>query len=346
MKAIIKDICNLLNSGESFALATILSQSGSSPRTAGTKMIVRSDGSILGTIGGGLLEAEVMRLAADVVQNRKAAARAFNLTGKDAGQMDMICGGRLEVLVVFVDASEAATVNAYNDMARAVENRERAVLVTTIPDGEEGLQNVKSCLIMGDGTLPEDCSVVLPEPVAKFGGRHTEVVFAGEKRFLLEPACDAGIVYIFGAGHVSQKVAPLATMVDFSTVVLDDRREFANNQRFPTAGRVIVLDNFEQALEGLDIDRDSYLVIVTRGHAHDKTVLGQALKTSAGYIGMIGSRRKRDTIYRALFSEGFSEKDIARVYCPIGLEIEAETPEEIAVSVVAELIKARAELGR
>lgn len=345
MKGIIKDICSLLNTGESFALATILSQSGSSPRTAGTKMIVRSDGSIMGTIGGGLLEAEVMRLAADVLRDRKAVTRVFNLTGKDAGQMDMICGGRLEVLVVFVNAADADTVNAYKAMSRAVDNRERAVLVTPVPTADEDTHG-KPCLVMGDGTLPGDCPGALPELVAKSGGRHPEVVVAGNKPFLVEPACDLGTVYLFGAGHVSKKIAPLATQVDFRTVVLDDRGEFANSQRFPNADRVMVLDTFERALDGLDIDRDSYLVIVTRGHAHDKTVLGLALKTNAGYIGMIGSRRKRDAIYRALSAEGFNEKDIARVYCPIGLEIEAETPEEIAVSVVAELIKARAEMGR
>ncbi len=346
MKAIIKDICGLLNGGESFSLATILSQSGSSPRTAGTKMIVRSDGSIMGTIGGGLLEAQVIRFASGVLQSRRAVTKVFNLTGKDAGQMDMICGGRLEVLVDYVDASDASTVDAYNTMALAVDNRERAVLVTSIPATEEDAAHGKPCLVKGDVALSGDCPGELPELVAKSGGRYPEVIIAGGRRFLVEPACDLGTVYLFGAGHVSQKIAPLATLVDFRTVVLDDRKEFANHERFPTADGVIVLDTFERALEGLDIDRDSYLVIVTRGHAHDKTVLGLALKTNAGYIGMIGSRRKRDAIYRALSAEGFAEDDFARVYCPIGLEIEAETPEEIAVSVMAELIKARAELGR
>ncbi|GBF35218.1 xanthine and CO dehydrogenases maturation factor [Desulfocucumis palustris] len=341
MKAIIKDICSLLNSGESFSLATILSQSGSSPRTAGTKMIVRSDGSILGTIGGGLLEAQVMRLASDVLQSPRAVTRVFNLTGKDAGQMDMICGGRLEVLVDYLDASDVSTVDAYNAMELAVDNRERTMLVTPIPAAEEDASYGKPCLVKGDGILPGG----LPELISQSGGRRPEVVTAGEKRFLVEPACDLGTVYIFGAGHVSQKIAPLATLVDFRTVVLDDRGEFANRERFPTADRVMVLDTFERALEGLEIDRDSYLVIVTRGHAHDKTVLGQALKTNAGYIGMIGSRRKRDAIYKALSAEGFARDEFARVYCPIGLEIEAETPEEIAVSVMAELIKVRAELG-
>jgi len=131
-------------------------------------------------------------------------------------------------------------------------------------------------------------------------------------------------------------------MVDFKTVVLDDREEFARKERFPAVDGIIVLASFEQAFTNLDIDKDSYIVIVTRGHAHDKTVLAQALNTGAGYIGMIGSKSKRNAIYKALKEEGFTDKDIARVFSPIGLEILAETPEEIAVSITAELIKVRA----
>jgi xanthine dehydrogenase accessory factor len=131
-------------------------------------------------------------------------------------------------------------------------------------------------------------------------------------------------------------------MVDFRTVVIDDRAEYANAERFARADRINVVPSFHQAFDGLDIDRDSFLVILTRGHLHDKTVLEQALKTDAGYIGMIGSRRKRDLIYRELLDKGFTSEDLGRVHAPIGLAIDAETPEEIAVSIVAELIQVRA----
>ena len=151
----------------------------------------------------------------------------------------------------------------------------------------------------------------------------------------------AGTVYLFGAGHVSLQTAILAKRVGFETVVLDDRMEFANRCRFSDADDVRVLASFEQAFEGLEIHADSYLVILTRGHLHDKTVLQQALKTPAGYIGMIGSRKKRDAVYRALEKEGFSSADFEKVHCPIGLSIGAQSPEEIAVSIVAEMIHAR-----
>ena len=161
------------------------------------------------------------------------------------------------------------------------------------------------------------------------------------QRFFIEPTFVPGTVFLFGAGHVSQQVAEVAALVKFRTVVLDDREEFANQQRFPKADQIIVLPSFERAFAGLEIDTDSYVVIVTRGHLHDKTVLEQALRTKAGYVGMIGSRRKRDILYQTMLSEGFTQGDIDRVHCPIGLNIGGDTPEEIAVSIVAELIKVR-----
>lgn len=152
-----------------------------------------------------------------------------------------------------------------------------------------------------------------------------------------------GTIYLFGAGHISQQVCPLAGLVDFRTVVIDDRADFANRGRFPDADDVKVIPSFEDSFADLDIGDDSYVVIVTRGHLHDKTCLEQALKTDARYIGMIGSRHKRDRIYRDLKIQGFSEKDFQRVHSPIGTDIKAETPEEIGISIIGELIRARAE---
>ena len=165
-------------------------------------------------------------------------------------------------------------------------------------------------------------------------------------RYLLEPICVPDTVVLFGAGHVSQAVAALTRVVGFRTIVRDDRAEFANRQRFPTADAVEVIPSFDEALTGLDIDADAYLVIVTRGHSHDGTVLALSLASNAGYIGMIGSRRKRDTIYRNMRARGFTPRDLERVHSPIGLSIGADTPEEIAVSIVAELIKIRAHKGK
>jgi xanthine dehydrogenase accessory factor len=166
---------------------------------------------------------------------------------------------------------------------------------------------------------------------------------------LIEPAVRPFTVYFFGAGHVAQPTAQMAAMTGFRTVVVDDRKAYANRERFPQVDAVRVIADFSAALEelagsDLDIDETSFVVIFTRGHRHDHAVLAQALRTRAAYIGMIGSRRKRDLIYAALKKEGFSKTDIAKVHSPIGLAIDAETPEEIAVSIVAELIQKRAKL--
>jgi xanthine dehydrogenase accessory factor len=228
-------------------------------------------------------------------------------------------------------------------MGKMVDGRRRAWLVTRIPGSEGAVVNVGLGVLGGDdgvsGTLNGSLTRVV---VSRFVGRQPDIVEWQGESFLVEPLGREGCVVIFGAGHVSQALAPLAKGVGFRTVVCDDREEFANRDRFPSADEVLVLDSFEDSLNGVEIGEESYLVIVTRGHAYDKTVLGGALATSACYIGMIGSRRKRDAIYGALMEEGFTRTDLDRVHCPIGLDIGAETPEEIAVSIVAELIRARA----
>ncbi|HHW43613.1 MAG TPA: XdhC/CoxF family protein, partial [Desulfotomaculum sp.] len=202
------------------------------------------------------------------------------------------------------------------------------------------------CLLLQEGR-PVGCSLPAGrlEPLLRAGGsRYPQLLQVDGDTFLVEPVSSPHTVYLFGAGHVAQKVAWLASFVGFRTVVLDDREEFANRERFPRAEEIIVLDDFEHAMKDLPIGRDSYLVIVTRGHRYDLTVLAQALQTGAGYIGMIGSTGKREAIYRALREAGVTGEQLARVHSPIGLPIGAETPEEIAVSIVAELIKVRGEL--
>jgi xanthine dehydrogenase accessory factor len=148
-------------------------------------------------------------------------------------------------------------------------------------------------------------------------------------------------VYCFGAGHVAVPTAHLAALVGFRVVVLDDRPDYSNPERFPEAGQTIVVKDFSKAMDGLEIDKDSFIIIVTRGHSYDRVVLEQALKTSAGYIGMISSRRKRETIYQALMESGVKKERLEFVHSPIGIEIGGETPEEIAVSIVAELVQVR-----
>jgi xanthine dehydrogenase accessory factor len=159
---------------------------------------------------------------------------------------------------------------------------------------------------------------------------------------MVEPHAAPHTAVVVGAGHVGLHTARMARAVGFRTVVLDDRKEFANRERFPEANEVKVIPGFTGCFDELGVNGASFVLILTRGHVHDKVVLAQALKTGAGYLGMIGSRKKRDAIYDALVEEGVPREELSRVFCPIGLDIDAETPEEIAVSIVAEMIQIRA----
>lgn len=337
-------ISRLLDDGEDLVLATILDQSGSTPRLAGAKMVVRAEGKIAGTIGGGLMEAVVMQSADKLLGGDLARMETFNLTGDDVTSMDMICGGNLQVLLTPIKADRQQRA-IFAELAAAMGGGRSAVLVTSFePDVEQGIP-FERCLVLQDGevrgeiTYPETWVTSLADQALREG--HAVLQKVEGRRFMAEVFKALPTVYLFGAGHVSQQVAALAKTVDFRVVVLDDRPEFANAQRFPEADETLVPPSFEGVMDSLSINRESYLVIVTRGHRFDHTVLKQALATEAGYVGMIGSRRKRNAIYSALREQGVSQEEIDRVYCPIGLAIGAESPAEIAVSIVGELIQHR-----
>ena len=161
----------------------------------------------------------------------------------------------------------------------------------------------------------------------------------GSDKYIIEKITRSNKLYIIGAGHVGQKISEIMKILGFYVVVMDDRIEFANKDRFNTADEVMVLPSFDNLFEHFTVSDKDYVIIVTRGHAFDKEVLAQCLTSKAKYIGMIGSRRKKQLIYEQLLTEGYTEKELAEVYCPIGLSINADTPEEIAVSIAAEIIQ-------
>jgi xanthine dehydrogenase accessory factor len=254
MNDIYHEIVRVRAEGEEAALVTVVSASGSTPREEGAKMLVRLDGSIFGTIGGGSLEAQVIKEAVKVIKQAKPKRLHMSLTAKEAEEVGMICGGELEVFI---------------------------------------------------------------EPI------------------LTTPA-----LYIFGGGHIALALARMGKLVGFNITVIDDRAEFTHAERFPEAD-VILAEDFTQSFPRVKIDKSSYIVIVTHGHQHDEVVLEWAVGTPAKYIGMIGSKTKNEAIFSHLLAGGISREQLDGVHAPIGLEIEAQTPEEIAVSILAEVIKVR-----
>ncbi len=344
MRNLIETLCQLLETGEDLVVATILSSSGSAPRTAGTKMIIRANCDIFGTIGGGLIEARAQQTAPEVYASRHSQSYVFDMTGAQAASMDMICGGEVEVLLEHIQASPD-NLTLFQAWYKALHSGTECLLVTPLKrtDGQQLLQR---CLLQADTT--SDGPGALPPEIAEALWLQSKnilyplIVNLPEGSFYIEPCFVPATLYLFGAGHVCRPTAELATMVGFNTVVLDDRAEFANRERFPQAREILVVSSYDDCMQDLAIDRYSYLVIVSRGHRHDQDLLRQALRTDAGYIGMIGSRGKRDKIYNNLLAEGIGQQAIDRVFSPIGIPIKAETPEEIAVSIVGELIQSRA----
>ncbi|WP_298202569.1 XdhC family aldehyde oxidoreductase maturation factor [Desulfosporosinus sp.] len=346
MKSLYLEMAKLLQKGESFAVVTILDNIGSAPRTTGAKMVVRADSSSVGTIGGGRLEADAIRLAMEMMISKQTMIQNFDLTGKDVAAMDMICGGKGKLLIDFIDTNDENNCMIYEAAIEFLERREKAWLITVLGNnpGASGLTR-QQCLVKPDKTLigKVDCDPYILEKLIAGPAKisiHAEAI--DNQHFLVETLRPAGTVYIFGAGHVSQRIAPLSESVGFRTVVLDDRADYANRERFLEPTEIRVIESFRQ-LPDLEIDEDSYLVIVTRGHLFDKIVLEQVLRSNAGYIGIIGSRSKRDLVFKELMNQGYGKEEIDRVYAPIGTNIGAETPEELAVSIVGELIKVRSE---
>ena len=248
------EIQRLRHSGRKAALATIVQIRGSVPSFQTAKMLVRDDGSTLGSIGGGCVEAEVWAAAQDVLREEKSRLMTFDLTEESMAEGGLICGGKLEIFV----------------------------------------------------------EPILPTPQ----------------------------MIIFGAGHISTQLSKIATVAGFKTTIVDNRPIYANSERFPEA-EAIYSQSFDEAFEKIVPNENSYIVIVTRGHQEDETVLRWAVRTNARYIGMIGSKRKVRTIYQDLEREGVSRERLDLVCAPIGLDIGAVLPEEIAVAIVAEAIHYR-----
>jgi len=248
------EIVRLRKLGQKCAVATIVQVNGSIPSFESAKILVREDGSFMGTVGGGCVEAEVWNAAREVIETEKPRHLSFSL-GQDAAYDEgLICGGQLNIFV----------------------------------------------------------EPIIPQPRA----------------------------FIFGGGHVSKGISKIATLAGFSTSIIDNREAFANKERFPEA-EATYAQEYEEVFEQLPVNSSSYIVIVTRGHRDDMRVLRWAVNTPAKYIAMIGSKRKTISVVHELEKEGLPREAFERVFAPMGLEIGAELPEEIAISVVAEMIAVR-----
>ncbi len=342
-KEFFKHIHRLLAEHRKMVLARIIKRFGSAPRSVGSKCIITEGGNIFGTIGGGLLEHRVSQQAEAVLNQGRSQCYKMRLSETDAAASGMICGGNVEVYLepLFSDNREAATLYAtVNDL---VEHGREGVLLTLVENGISASDTQNRILVGPDGVIAGRIRGLKEESINPkafhLPGLMTFPLV--ESPIWVDPIRDLPTLYLFGGGHVASCVSPLAAMVGFRVVVIDDRTEFAHEERFPNADEIKVVP-FDDAFDRISINDSCYVVIVTRGHLHDRTVLEAALKTEPAYIGMIGSKRKNALIMQYLRERGVLEHRLAQVHAPIGIEINAETPEEIAVSIVAELIQTKA----
>lgn len=335
MDAVLSHILNLLRQKKAVARAVIVSSEGSSPRTSGSCMVADEHGLLTGSVGGGALEGQGLALVKQVLRENSRIVRDIDLHGKS--DADMICGGSISLLV---EALPLACLPHFEALALALQQQ-----------GE-----VWSILDLGTGArqviAPRHAGLSLPIQVAlssAIASRHDTALVSDENTtWLLECWHSSPVMLFAGGGHVAQAAAAMAGIAGFSVMVMDDRPAFANAQRFPSASSCHVVPDYLQCFDHIALST-TFLIILTRGHAYDTTVLEQALLRHRifpfAYIGMIGSTRKRDLIYADLLQKGFAAAELDIVHCPVGLPIHAETPGEIAVSIVAQCVEHRRKVG-
>ena len=323
-------ITDYLAQGKRGALATIVSRVGATPRDAGAKVFIGEDGKIYGTIGGGCMEAEVWQHAKAVIDNGEVKSLRYSLNGRTVEDEGMICGGTAEI---FLEPVTAKQKEVYDTLMQCISHGERVIMVTKA-DGPP----FEKILVAGHGAATGDMlPLVLEKNIDGYFRNKGPRVQNG---YLIEAIAPPPHLYIYGAGHISQYISTMAKLVGFYVTVIDDRSQFANRDRFPDADEIIV-EEFQKVFEKVRPPRNGYAVIVTSGHKHDAAVLEEVLKRPPQYIGMIGSKRKVKIIYDDLIDKGFKEDLLSTIHAPIGIDIGGETPQEIAVSIVSELIKAR-----
>jgi len=331
--ALLNECARLAGGGGVGALASVVRRRGSLPMSATAKLLVTADGARFGTIGGGCLEAEVMERALDVCERRVPVCTEHSLNAELAGDYGLTCGGTADVFIEPVLPS-ALMAELYAEAAAVVARGERAVMVTARawPDGSP-----QKLLRTAAREFGLDTDHRLRAQLDAFDPLR-EVPLMGDD-YVVEALVGAPRVVVFGAGHVGARICEAAAFAGFRVTIIDDRAEFADAQRLPRAEQVLVCDFGD--VRAAAVAPGDYVVICTRGHQHDALIAAQVAPVMPRYIGMLGSRRKGALTAKALRGWDVPEGAIARIVCPVGLDVGADTPAEIAVSVVGQLIQVR-----
>ena len=334
------------SAGTKYAIATVIETKGSTPQKAGSFAIFTKSGLVAGTIGGGVLEGKVHKLSVESIESGESGIYHFDLDYDISYTQDAICGGNAKVLVEIYTV-EAGSV--FEQISNSVRKRQSGVLLTIVENRENGkIHPLRYWVTSDKNDLPSDYKKLIGKDIdslllSGINGRFDEKMISPDKKYepariLLEPIFPPPGLVIAGAGHIGKALAHLASRLDFEVIVIDDRPEFANFHNIPEADQIIVND-IGLAIENIDKQSDTYIVIVTRGHNDDAKALKSCINSGAGYIGMIGSRTKIGQMHRSFIENGWTtEQRWSVIHAPVGLEIRSKTVEEIAVSIAAQLV--------
>lgn len=324
-------------------LATILTTEGSTPQVPGSSALFSGKDLVMGTLGGGILEHQAREISSRILDSQVSFISEFALDAQIDSTDSAACGGK--ALVLF-DASPGKSRKAFENLCESMQKKDPGILVTYISPIKKDSVSLKREWLNGrsiqDNTLLKE--IPLPaEVIIKNFSRGKPAFFRtrSKVRIFLEPVFPQEELVIAGAGHIGQAVAHLGHRLNFKIIVIDDRKEFANQARLPEAD-IIISGDIAEALRNYPITPSSYIVIVTRGHAHDAAALREVILSRAGYIGMIGSRKKIALMREKFIKEEWSSPEqFDKVFAPIGIPIPSQSIEEIAVSIAAQLIEAR-----
>ncbi len=326
---------NLL-AGNDVVLVSIIGDLGSAPRGSGAHMLINHQGRLYGTVGGGAVEYRSEQIALEVLQEGKSRMKDFRLSPNDIEDIGMICGGDVMIMFQYISGYDEEMLKFCDQLLAVLSEDINAWLLIELL-GENNWQMGLYC----EGRGLTGIDIDQQKLISKLKTNAFTTKIEGRDIYT-EPINQAGRVLIFGGGHVAQELVPVLAQVGFRCVVIDDRPEFSAKELFPRAEQTITA-GFEEIDVYLHISKNDYIVIMTRGHANDYYVLRQALNFELTYLGNIGSKGKIDAITKRLLADGAKQERIDSIHWPIGLDIMAETPAEIAISIAAELILARAQ---
>lgn len=347
LQEVFKEAILELTKGESLVVATVVRTKGSTPQKPGAKLLVRSDGSGVGTLGGGCVEGDIWFAAKELMRKSGGPEhRDYELNEDIAAQDGLVCGGTMYFLI-----DPIYRPGDYLKFAEEIQNAYQggsavalASLTKAVVDNDNTAEIGSKLLIREDGTT----SGSLGDPDLDLDAAersmdlmihgNSEYVYADDgAEFFIEAYTTPPQLVLVGAGHVSKAISPMAKTLGFRIFVVDDRKEFANEGRFPEAD-IIIVNRPVQAFKELPINLNSFIIIATRGHRHDNVALEAAVRTDARYVGLLGSKRKTILIYEDLIRFGIPIGRVREIRSPIGLDINARTPEEISVSIMSEIL--------